>query len=71
MNVQEQVQQIIQISDKAIAGAGTATIGSGLWAVLGDNAQAIGAACAMVGVILTIIAVVVNWYYKNKASKQE
>ena len=70
MNVQEHIQQIIQISDRAIAGTGTVTVGSGLWAVLGNNAQAIGAACAMLGVVLTIIAVWVNWHYKEKASKQ-
>jgi uncharacterized membrane protein len=68
--MQAPIQQIIQITDKAIAGTSTATVGSGLWAFLGTNAQAIGATCALIGVVLTAMAVAVNWYYRHKASKE-
>ena len=60
-------QQAIQISNKAVAVTGTGTVGAGMWTFLGENAQAIGAACALVGVFLTAIAVAVAWYYRHKA----
>ena len=63
-------QQAIQVSNKAVAVTGSGTVGAGMWTFLGENAQAIGAAAALVGVVLTAIAVAVNWWYRHKASKQ-
>ncbi len=62
-------EQMIQTSNHAVGATGTATVGSGLWVFLGENSQAVGAACALIGVVLTIIAVGINWYYRHKASK--
>ena len=62
-------QQAVQLSNKAVAATGSGTVAAGLWTFLGENSQAVGAACAVVGVCLTAIAVAVNWYYRHKASK--
>ena len=60
------VPQIAQVTERiGITGA----TGGGLWAVLAENAQAIGAACALVGVLIGLIGLAVNTYYQHKRSK--
>jgi len=60
----------VNISDKAVVVTGSGTVGAGMWTFLGENSQAIGAVCALAGVVLTLVAVMLGWYYRHKALKQ-
>lgn len=60
------VEYAAQLAQK---GGVLAAGGFGTWAWLAENAQAIGAACALGGLVIAAFGAAVNWYYKHKASK--
>lgn len=59
-------QHIAQTIEKG--GVAMATSG-GLWAWLATNAQAIGALCAIIGVVLGFAGFFVNLYYQRKKAR--
>ena len=63
------IDHIVEKSQQVAITSGSFTATSGTWAWLGNHSQAIGAVCAIIGVVLTLIALGVSWYYRHKNYK--
>lgn len=60
-----------QIAQKVqYAGAGIATGSGGVAPVLAENYQAIAALGVIVGIVVGIAGLLINWYYLHKKSKE-
>lgn len=61
--MQDQITDVSYLASAAATIAGTVT-----W--LNDNAQAVGAICAIGGLVVAIATFGITWYYKRKESKR-
>lgn len=64
MSAPHQIAQTAERSGFALA------TGGGAWAWFAENAQAIGAVCALAGLLIAAAGFAVSWYYLHKKSKE-
>lgn len=60
------MQQAAQFAQK---GGSTVAAGGGVWLWLAENQQAIAALGVLVGIVVAIAGLIVNWVYLHKKSK--
>lgn len=58
-------QQVISKVTDITYGTSVVTTGLGMLTFLNENAQAIGAICAICGVLIAAITAGLNWYYRS------
>ena len=63
MDTPQHIAQTVQNGGVALA------TGGGAWAWLAQNAQAVGATCAIIGVLLGFAGFFVNLYYQHKKGR--
>ena len=59
-----------RIYEVAAYAASAATSGTGFMVWMGKNADAVGALCAIGGIVLAAITCAISWYYKHKNAKK-
>jgi hypothetical protein len=61
-----QQQTIENIANSAEKGGSVFAVFSGSLAFLNENAAAVGAFCALAGLLVAVAGLLVNWHYQKK-----